>query len=41
LDRNGFEDLRFAIFNARIETFNTLKTVLEEKKKEIYKKVQH
>jgi hypothetical protein len=32
LDRNGYEDLRFAIFNSRMETFNALKTVIDESK---------
>jgi hypothetical protein len=28
LDKNGYEDLRFAIFNARIETYNALKQII-------------
>jgi len=28
LDKNGYEDLRFGIFNARIETYNALKQII-------------
>jgi hypothetical protein len=41
LDKNGYEDLRFAIFNARIDTYNALKHIINLSKEEPYCKVPY
>lgn len=41
LDKNGYEDLRFAIFNARIDTFSALKQVMTLQKQEPFCKVPY
>jgi len=41
LDKNGYEDLRFAIFNARIETYEALKQIINLSKEDPFCKVPY